>query len=57
MMVLIRFLSMFLKEEIGEMVDRVDTDGSGTIEFMEFLILMGKILQVRLKNIIQPSIY
>ena len=57
MMLLIRFLSMFLKEEIGEMVDRVDTDGSGTIEFMEFLILMGKILQVRLKNIIQPSIY
>ena len=27
------------------MVERVDMDGSGSIEFLEFLLLMGKILQ------------
>jgi Ca2+-binding EF-hand superfamily protein len=26
------------------MVENVDTDGSGSIEFLEFLLLMGKIL-------------
>ena len=26
------------------MVENVDTDGSGSIEFMEFLLLMGRIL-------------
>merc|ERR1711997_705333 len=29
------------KEEIQEMVDEVDSDGSGSIEFLEFLLLMG----------------
>merc|ERR1711909_197127 len=33
------------KEEIMDMVDQVDSDGSGSIEFLEFLLLMGKILK------------
>jgi len=33
------------KEEIQDMVDEVDSDGSGSIEFLEFLLLMGKILK------------
>jgi hypothetical protein len=32
-------------EEIKEMVDQVDSDGSGSIEFLEFLLLMGGILK------------
>ena len=34
-----------VQEEVKEMVERVDMDGSGSIEFLEFLLLMGKILQ------------
>jgi len=33
-----------MQEELKEMVENVDTDGSGSIEFLEFLLLMGKIL-------------
>merc|ERR1711884_981429 len=33
------------KEEIQDMVDEVDSDGSGSIEFLEFLLLMGRILK------------
>ena len=32
-------------EEIKEMVEDVDSDGSGSIEFLEFLLLMGGILK------------
>ena len=29
---------------------KVDSDGSGSIEFLEFLLLMGKILKVKLET-------
>ena len=32
-------------EEIKDMVEEVDSDGSGSIEFLEFLLLMGGILK------------
>lgn len=33
------------QEEIKDMVEEVDSDGSGSIEFLEFLLLMGGILK------------
>ena len=32
-------------DEIKDMVEEVDSDGSGSIEFLEFLLLMGGILK------------
>ncbi|XP_023326248.1 calmodulin isoform X2 [Eurytemora carolleeae] len=32
-------------EEIRDMVDQVDNDASGSIEFLEFLLLMGNIMR------------
>ena len=42
-------------EEIKEMVEDVDSDGSGSIEFLEFLLLMGKILKVKLQTHLKSS--
>ena len=33
------------QEEVREMVDQVDVDGSGSIEFLEFLLLMGRMIK------------
>jgi Ca2+-binding EF-hand superfamily protein len=51
-----------LQEELKEMVENVDTDGSGSIEFLEFLLLMGKILndspnQEDLRNIFTGQVF
>jgi hypothetical protein len=51
-----------MQEELKEMVENVDTDGSGSIEFLEFLLLMGKILndspnQEDLRNIFTGQVF
>ncbi len=51
-----------MQEELKEMVENVDTDGSGSIEFLEFLLLMGKILndspnQEDLRNIFTRQLF
>ena len=34
------------KEEVQDMISEVDTDGSGTIDFEEFLSIMGRKMKV-----------
>lgn len=36
------------KEELHEMMNEVDVDGNGTIEFNEFINLMARKMKVRL---------
>lgn len=38
------------KEELRHMIDEVDANGNGTIEFEEFLDLMAKKMRVKLIN-------
>jgi Ca2+-binding EF-hand superfamily protein len=38
------------EEELQDMINEVDADGNGTIEFAEFLNLMAKKMKVNLIN-------
>ena len=43
------------KEELDDMINDVDSDGNGTIEFGEFLNLMSRKLKVKKKYILNIS--
>ncbi|CAL0320559.1 unnamed protein product [Lupinus luteus] len=41
-----------IKEEIQDMISEVDIDGKGSIDFVEFLNIMGIKMKVRNKNFV-----